>query len=206
MKMMTKFVVVLGVLTQVPAFTAQADTSQSKSGKHLDLQVWVDAKVGTHLGSGYTSSYLTNIHAKTMSKEDRHLRTAIDDLDGLGMLPVKGFGLVPAAVSWQTDVPIRKLIEQQTETRLSYGELLVANSLAAKSGETFDQVISQRVRSSTWGDLAKQLNVEPDLLITKANMAAERIRLVEFNQRKRPQKDNTAWTSANPHTQHAVHH
>ena len=54
--------------------------------------------------------------------------------------------------------------------------------------------------------LAKQLNVEPDLLITKANMAAERIRLVEFNQRKRPQKDNTAWTSANPHTQHAVHH
>src|SRR5690348_3615373 len=103
MKTMAKLLVMFGVLAQVPAYAAQADTSQS--GKHLDLQVWIDAKVGTHLGGGYTSTYLTNIHAKTMGKEDRHLREAINDLDGLGMLKVRGFGLVPAAVSWQTDVP-----------------------------------------------------------------------------------------------------
>src|SRR5689334_12304900 len=99
MKTITKFVVLLGVIMLVPAFTGQADTSQSQSGHHLDLQVCIDAKTGTLLGGGYTSSYLTNIRAKTMGKEDRQLRKAINDLDSLGMLPVKGFGLVPAAVS-----------------------------------------------------------------------------------------------------------
>src|SRR5215813_4174697 len=162
MKTLTKVVVVLGVLAQVPAFAVQADTPQSQSGKHLDLQVWIDAKVGTHLGSGYTSSYLTNIRAKTMGKEDGKLRTAVGELASLGMLAVRGFGLVPAAVSWQTNVPIRTLVVQQSDTRLSYGELLVVNSLAAKSGESFNQVISQRIRSATWGDLAKQLNIEPE--------------------------------------------
>ena len=203
MKTLTKLLVVFGVLAQVPAFAAQADTTQS--GKHLDLQVWIDAKVGTHLGSGYTSSYLTNIHAKTMAREDRQLRTAIEDLDNLGMVPVRGFGLVPAAVSWQTEVPIRTLVEQQAETRLSYGELLVANALAARSGETFHQIISQRVRTATWGDLAKQLNVTPDFLVRKANLATDRIRLVEFNARKRPQKDSTNMTTTNPAASHFQH-
>src|SRR5262249_55091885 len=207
MKTMTKFLVVLGVLAQVPAFTAQADKSQSQSGKHLDLQVWIDAKVGTLLGGGYTSSYLTNIHAKTMGKEEPQLREAINNLDGLGMMPVRGFGLVPAAVSWQTDVPIRTLVEQQAETRLSYGELLVANALAVKSGESFNQIISQRVRNSTWGDLAKQLNIESEFLINKANKASDRIRLVEFNTRKKPQSDNgTSWTNVNPHQAYFAQH
>jgi len=202
---MTKFLVVFGVIAQVPAYAAQADTSQS--GKHLDLQVWIDARVGTHLGGGYTSSYLTNIRAKTMGNDDRHLRKAIDNLDGLGMVPVRGFGLVPAAVSWQTDIPIRKLVEQQAETRLSYGELLVANALAAQSGTTFNQIISQRIRTSTWGELAKQLNVESEFLIGKANQAADRIRLVEFNTRKRPQSDNgTGWTNVNPHQSNQAQH
>jgi len=206
MKTMTKLLVVFGALAQLPAYAAQADSSQAQSSKHLDLQVWIDAKVGTHLGGGYTSSYLTNIHAKTMGKEDRQLREAINDLDDLGMLAVKGFGLVPAAVSWQTNVPIHTLVEQQAETKLSYGELLVANSLAVRSGQTFHQVISQRVRTSTWGDLAKQLNVEPEFLVTQANLAADRIRLVEFNSRKRPQRDPTNLTQTNPNASHYQAH
>jgi hypothetical protein len=203
MKTLTKLLVVLGVLAQVPALASQADTAQS--GKHLDLQVWIDAKVGTHLGGGYTSSYLTNIRAKTMAKEDRQLRTAINDLDSLGMVPVRGFGLLPAAVSWQTDVPIHTLVEQQGETRLSYGELLLANALAARSGETFQEIISQRLRTATWGDLAKQLNVDPQSLVRKAIVAADRIRLVESNARKRPQRDSTNMTTTNPNASHYQH-
>ena len=205
MKTMTKFLVVFGVIALVPAFTAQADTSQSP--KHLDLQVWVDAKTGSHIGSGYTSSYLTNIRAKTMRQDDPRLRDAINSLDGLGMLPVKGFGLVPAAVSWQTATPIHTLVEQQADTHLSYGELLMVHALALKSGQTFHQVMVLRTRTPSWGEVAKQLNVDPDFIVEKANLATERIRLVEFNSRKKPQKDGGVnFTSANPHTQHAVHH
>src|SRR5689334_4202485 len=123
------------------------------------------------------------------------------------MMRVKGFGLVPAAVSWQTDVPIHTLIEQQAETRLSYGELLIANALAAKSGESFHTIISQRVNAPTWGEVAKQLNVSSDSLIQRANLASERIRLVEFNSRKKPQKDGGVnFTTANPHNLQAAHH
>src|SRR5450432_4371155 len=150
MKIMTKFLVVLGVLALVPGFTAQAHGSQSP--KHHDLTVWVQGQQGSFIGGGYASSYLTNIRARTIGKEDPKLRNAVDSLDVLGMLPVKGFGLVPAAVSWQTEMPMRTLIEQQAETGLSYGELLIANSLAAKSEESFAQIIAMRAKTRTWGE------------------------------------------------------
>jgi hypothetical protein len=199
MKIRTKFLVVLGVLALVPGFTAQAHASQSP--KHRDLTVWVDGQLGSLVGRGYASSYLTNIRAKTIGKEDPKLRNAIDSLDGLGMLPVKGFGLVPAAVSWQTETPMRTLIEQQAETDLSYGELLIANSLAAKSEESFAHIIAMRAKTRTWGELAEQLRINPDIIVTRANTASKRIVAVEFRSRRSEREPGTNYTSINPHTQ-----
>jgi hypothetical protein len=134
------------------------------------------------------------------------LQTAIKSLDGLGMLRVKGFGLVPAAVAWQTETPTHTLVQEQADTRLSYGELLMAHALAAKSGQTFHQVVALRAQSPSWGKTAEQLQVDPDLLITKARLAATRIKLVDYRSRRRPEKDGGInLTSANPHTQRAVH-
>ncbi|MEO8439562.1 MAG: hypothetical protein ABI540_05005 [Spartobacteria bacterium] len=104
------------------------------------------------IGGGYTSSYLTNIHAKTMAAEVLALRNAINQLASLGMISVKGFGLLPAAVSWQTDTPMPKLIEQQADTGLSYSELLLANSLAAESGQDFARIIALREQTRTWAN------------------------------------------------------
>lgn len=202
MKIITKFLALLGVLTLAPGFTTQAQSSQSP--KHRDLEVWIDAKVGSHLGSGYASSYLTNIRARTIEKEDPKLRNAIDSLDGLGMLPVKGFGLVPAAVAWQTKTHIHTLVEQQAETGLSFGELLIAHLLAAQSEESFAHIVAMRAKTPTWGKLAEQLNIDPDFLVTRANAASSRIRLVDFRTRRRPQREaGTNYTSVNPHTQTA---
>jgi hypothetical protein len=201
MKIITKFLVVLGVLGLVTGFAAQAHGSQSP--KHRDLEVWIDAKVGSHLGSGYASSYLTDIRARTIEMEDPKLRNAIDSLDGLGMLPVRGFGLVPAAVSWLTETHIHTLVEQQAETRLSYGELLIAHSLAAKSKESFAHIVAMRAKTRTWGELANQLQIDPEFLVTRANVASSRIRDVDSWTRRPSRGHDTSLTRSNPHAQTA---
>ncbi len=192
-----------GVLAVCPGLTA---APSAEPPKHEELTVWVTSQLGSHIGSGYASTYLTNIRARTIGKEDARLKKAINSLDGLGMMPVKGFGLVPAAVAWQTDTRMRNLIQEQADTGLSYGELLMAHALAAKSKESFADVVAMRERTRTWGELARKLGVDPNVVVANANLASERILAVEFRSRHRQQNNNTAFTSANPHTQHAHHH
>ncbi len=199
-----QLIVMLGFFTLLPSLAGQ--TQGSPSPRHREIEIWISAKVGTLLGAGYTSSYLTNIRAKTMGKEDPKLRQAVDSLDGLGMLPVKGFGLVPAAVSWLTETAINTLVEQQAETNLSYAELLIAHTLAAKSGESFAHIIAMRARTRTWGELARQLEIDPEFLVTRANAASTRIRLVDLWNRRRPPTGGTTITGENPHTQLAHLH
>jgi hypothetical protein len=204
MKIVAEIFVALGTIALVPGLTAQEKTVSLH--KHRELTVWVSSPTGSHIGNGYASTYLTNIPARTIAKENPNLRNAIHSLDGLGMLSVKGFGLLPAAVAWQTQIRMRKLIEQQAETGLSYGELLMANSLAAKSNEAFADVVAMRARTRTWGELADQLRVDPGFIVARAETTAERIRAVDFRNRHRQQHDNTTVTSVNPHTQQQHHH
>ena len=199
-----KFLAALGILAFGPGFAAQAQNAPAP--KHKEITLWLNAKLGSHIGGGYASTYLTNIRAKTMANETPELRQAINSLDGLGMLEVRGFGLVPAAVSWQTEVPIHTLVREQADTRLSYGELLMVHALAAGSGSSFDNVIVMRARSGTWSEVARQLQVDPDLIVTKAKLASTRIKLAAFGTRRRPGREGgTNFTSINPHTQRAQH-
>ena len=187
--------VVLGILALIPSVSGQAQEEP-----HHDITVWISSPVGSHLGSGYASSYLTNIRARTIGQEDPKLRSAIDALDGLGMLKVKGFGLVPAAVAWQTHMSLRKVVVEQAETNLSYGELLMANSLAAESKHSPNYVLEMRARTRTWGELAEQLHVSPDLIVIRANAASTRIRAAEAQSRRRAQSDpNTSSSRPNLH-------
>lgn len=187
MKRIQQFLVALGVLALVPGFATQAQTSTSSQKD--DRTVWIAPLTGTLLGGGYVSSYLTNIRAKTIKAEAPALRHAIDSLDALGMNSVKGFGLVPAAVSWQTERPMATLIEQQAETGLSYGELLLANSLATESKQSFARIIAMREQTGTWGELMKQLRINPDSIVTRANTASKRILDAEARRNRQRQYD-----------------
>ena len=199
MRTIPKFLVVFGLLALLPIVFAQAQTTTAP--RHREYTIWVPPKAGTLIGGGYVSTYLTNIHSKTLAREDQSLRDAIDGLDALGMRPVRGFGLVPAAVYWQTNVPIHTLVEQQAQTELSYGELLMVNVLAKESGWSFDQVVAERINSKSWGEVADRLGVKTSLIASKANAAAQRVRYVELRYRKRQQQGDAgvSYTSVNPH-------
>jgi hypothetical protein len=195
MKTTLKFLVTLAIAV-TSGFNVHAANT-----RHREITIWVPATGGTYIGAGYGSSYLTDIRSKSLANEDSGLRNAIDSLDALGMRPVRGLGLVPAAVSWQTGVAIHTLVEQQSQIDLSYGELLIVNRFAAGSGQTFDQILAARVKTRTWGDLARQLGLEIEDVIVRANKAAQRIRYVELRYRTRPQRPDSgvSYTSMNQH-------
>ncbi len=205
MKTFHTFLAALGGLALVPGLTHGAQTAPA--AKTRDITVWVTSSTGGLIGRGYVSTYLTNIRARTIKKEEPKLRRAIESLEGLGMTPVRGFGLVPAAVAWQSRLPMRKVIQQQAATGLSYGELLLANVLAEKSKQSVEQVVEMRGRTRTWGELAQQLDVSSAFLVSRVQLASERIKLVEASTRRRPMNDGgTTLAGANPHTEHAHHH
>jgi len=188
-----------GMLALLPVSLVQAQTTSAP--KHREYTIWVPPQAGTLIGGGYASTYLTNIRSKTLAREDQSLRGAIDGLDSLGMRPVRGFGLVPAAVYWKTDVPINILVEQQAQTNLSYGELLMVHILAKQSGLSFDQVITERINSKSWGEVADRHGVPTSLIVSGVNSAAQRIRYVELRYHKRQQQGDAgvSYTSVNPH-------
>ena len=117
MKGKSKFLAFLGVAAVFPSLSAPAQNEPR--GKHREITVWIPAKLGTLIGGGYASSYLTNIRSKTIASEDPKLRHALDRLDDLGMRSVRGFGLVPAAVSWQIDVPRGRAVERRVRANSS---------------------------------------------------------------------------------------
>ncbi|MBA3651886.1 MAG: hypothetical protein H0W66_10510 [Chthoniobacterales bacterium] len=205
MKTLHQLVVLLGGIILVPVLTTVAHAGAAP--KTRDLSVRVASPTGSLLGGGYVSTYLTSIRARTIGKEDGRLRNAIVSLDGLGMLQVRGFGLVPAAVAWQSEMPMRKVIQQQAASGLSYGELLMANTIAARSGESFATVVGLRAKSRTWGTLTEQLGVSTDEVVAKVNTAARRIIAVDFRSRSRALRETgTNYSATNSHTQQARLH
>jgi hypothetical protein len=127
------------------------------------------------------------LHAKTMTGENLSFRRAIDAFDAQSDRRVVGVDMVAAAVSWQTGVPIARLKAQHVETGLSYGELLVADSLAVGSGNSFAKILRMRSKTQTWAELSLKLRINPGSLVARAEAACVSINnaVGRYNRRHR---------------------
>jgi hypothetical protein len=181
------FLTTIGVILASAGLSARAD--EPKSHKNKEATLWVAPPTGSLLGGGYADSGKTHIRAKTIAREQPGFRNAIQLLDAQGDVTVAGVGLVPTAVAWQTKVPVRTLVTQQVNTRLSYGELLVANSLAEGSGKSFNEIIAMRTRTKTWGELAGQLHINPDSIKARAEAASSAISYAEARRNRRREQN-----------------
>jgi hypothetical protein len=162
-----RFLVVLGVLAFFPGPSSNADApSLSKTA---------------------ASSNSVRFHARTMTGEQPAFRRAIDSLDGQSGKVMRGVGLVPAAVSTQTGVSVGTLAAQQAETGLSYGELLVADSLAVGSGNSFARILAMRAQTQTWAELSLKLRINPNSIVARAQAAFNSINYAQarFDRRHR---------------------
>ena len=96
-------------------------------------------------------------------------RTA-NDFDTWGMRP-DGRARVLTAISRETGVPITTLEAQRNSTRLGYGGLFIANSLASATGQTFEEIAALKASGHGWGWIAKQNNVKLGPIVSRARHA-----------------------------------
>ncbi len=76
---------------------------------------------------------------------------------------------VLAAISGETGVPLTTLEAQRERTRLGYGGLFIANSLASATGKTFDEIAALKASGLGWGLIAKQNNVKLGPIVSRAH-------------------------------------
>lgn len=98
------------------------------------------------------------------------LESTANDFDTWGMRP-DGRERVLSAISRETGVPITTLDAQRNSTRLGYGGLFIANSLAAATGQTFDEIAALEASGHGWGWIAKQNNVKLGPIVSRARHA-----------------------------------
>ena len=78
---------------------------------------------------------------------------------------------VLTAISRDTGVPITTLEAQRDSTRLGYGGLFIANSLASATGQSFEEITALKASGHGWGWIAKQNNVKLGPIISRARNA-----------------------------------
>src|SRR5688572_508933 len=93
-------------------------------------------------------------------------RTAIE-FDTWGVRP-DGRERFLSTISRETGVPITTLEMQRNDTRLGYGGLFMANSLASATGQTFDEIAALKASGHGWGWIAKQNNVKLGPIVSRA--------------------------------------
>ncbi len=155
--------------------------------------VWVDAPTGSLLGRGVVDAGDTDAgppqSAARLAAENPALRSAVVKLDAEAKTNVEGWTLIANAVAWQTKVPVKTLKQQHETTGLTYGELLIANSLAMGSGNSFEAVLAMKQKSKTWAEVAKQLKINPDSLTARARAATESLRFAHSRRNQRREEN-----------------
>ena len=69
----------------------------------------------------------------------------------------------------------------RTVSCLGYGELLVAESLAAATGKPLPELIAQKQKSQSWAQVAKQNKINPVSLTGRLRTATESMHIAERN-------------------------
>ncbi len=94
--------------------------------------------------------------------------------------------LVLAAVSQQTQVPETTLQSQMATTHLSYGELLVADSLAEGSGKTLTNIVALK-QGKGWAALSTEVKINPSSVLDRLRTTGK---VVQMSQAKSKQAES----------------
>jgi hypothetical protein len=101
-------------------------------------------------------------------------RTA-DNFDRRGATP-GGHERILQSISRETGVPVVDLEAQRDQSRLGYGGLFIANSLASATGKTFEEIAALKASGHGWGWIAKQNNVKLGPIVSQARHADKSIK------------------------------
>jgi hypothetical protein len=184
MKIVATLTAYLGVAIAI-ILPCQAQTSAPPTKR----TVWVEPPTGSLLGRGAVDAGDRNdarpTTAAVSAAEKPSFKTALNDLNAQSATVVEGYSLMGPAVSGQTGVSVEILKKQRAATGLSFGELLVANSLASGSGKSFNEIMRIKAKTQGWSQLAKQLNINIDSVTARLRTAGESVKYAESRRRQR---------------------
>ena len=93
--------------------------------------------------------------------------------------------MVLQRISTETGVPIEVLRTQRTSSRLGYGELLIANSLASSSGHSIDEIFAKRASGEGWGRIAQDYGQKLGPIVSRAHHAEKAFRTFKIKKAKK---------------------
>jgi hypothetical protein len=140
---------------------------------------WVGPQTGSNIAPGfvrYGNNAPTTVQSAT---EDPALASAITSLESRAGTLIDGRPIVWDIVSQEVRVPVPTLKQQAADTKMSAGELLVANSIAGGSGKRVGEVVALRRKSKSWAEVSRQLKVDPKSVATRARSASESLRAAQ---------------------------
>lgn len=76
---------------------------------------------------------------------------------------------VLTTISSETGVPVETLKTQHAQTKLGYGELLIANSIASASGKTFAEIAALKASGQGWGEISKSYHIKLGPVVKQAH-------------------------------------
>jgi hypothetical protein len=141
--------------------------------------VWVPPPTGSLIGGGYAATSDPENRSAKVLAGDPAMQVALDTLNAQASTTVEGWTLIANAVAWQTGVRLDTINRQHAKTKLTYGDLLAANTIATASGKSFESVVTAQAKARAWAPVARQLGVNPDSITARARTAADSIKFAE---------------------------
>jgi hypothetical protein len=100
--------------------------------------------------------------------------------------------IVLGAVAQQTNVPEKTLESQMAATHLTYGELVVANSLAQGSGKAVTNILALK-KGKGWAEVSREVKINPASVIDRLRTTQK---AVQMSQTKVKQTTKSGSTTA----------
>lgn len=128
--------------------------------------------------------------ATAVSAEDEAtLNQAIATLNGQAETVDKK--IVLGAVAQQTNVSEKTLESQMAATHLTYGELVVANSLAQGSGKAMTNILALK-KGKGWAEVSREVKINPASVIDRLRTTQKVVQMSRTKLNQTKKSDSTA--------------
>jgi hypothetical protein len=121
--------------------------------------------------------------------QDGSFNQGIASLNALAKTPADQ-KLVLSAVAQQTRIPEATLQSQMNQTKLSYGELLVANTIAQASKQKLDGVIARK-QGKDWSAVASELKIDSSSIVARLRNAKKMVQTAQKSTAVKPKASAT---------------
>ena len=139
--------------------------------------------------AGWAQSSPSN--AGQTKKEEKRLEREARKLDREAA-QAQGEDRVLARMSEELGIPVETLKQQKESSKLGFGDLFIADSLAKATNKTFEELLAEFQGGKGWGRIANENNVRLGEIISQAKRNANAVEAARRNEERRAAREAEA--------------